>query len=1152
QAGIFTAVVTATHYPSMTDFLTATTRVTIVVPTGGYYVPPSTYPGYAAALLVTAMQDGTTVDIVDDDADGDDDDTCMDVKLDRGESYMVYIQDGQVNDDGDGNPGNSPPQKQRGDYFRVRSDKPIIVFQFTNSCYQHDFVPATNNATAGTDFYFYAIENATGCANSPQVDVIAYSDNTQVQLIDITHTPTITSGKTSVVSDTNGAVVLTATLNAGEHQIINLTEGHTYHLLANKRVTPQYGPLGHSLSGRRDGGAYVPAKNGRLTGRTFYFGIPYGGNCPEPHCDYERELRIVTYDDGADVSVRGWDTASSTWDDVHSEHLGPHGHLELVGSELGYDNDGVGYYFFEVLATADVSVFETNWFETGNYGTSDIATYVSAKTGSRGQRFEAYLGPPGTEPDLEDGIGNVQLTHLYIFANEETDVVAYDSDAYGEWIELYNATTETVDLSGWTLTNGSDRSVVLSGTVAPGDYYLLEYHEKATEEEADFVYGGLYPYFKLGNGGDTLTLQDAGGTIHDTFSYSETWGGHGIYAALARIDPTNPADDSTNWADATTWHPNSSSNLGAYWGTPGEQNDVYSEDGSGTPDVVINEILVGRIWHHFTITEPVPRAGGYHDIALTPTEWEAIHNGNRPNTGRTDPEGPYIIVEADKYVSVMNTNWNDNWMAYAVPPAYPDPTVVYLPSHYQRTPGGIVGFTAEVRTERTTLYNPVTTIEIPPEIHYTPGSYITPDQLLATAVVTETHNADGSWTSTWYHGVPMTRGVSYRFTITATVPPTATNGTWIRSVASTTGTDTREPWAGRRYTAQDVANVVVGATDELQEMDLVINEVMVNPTSGEEWIELYNGGSTDIVLTGMVLSATGEIHDTVTFSYTIPQLNGDSLVLHPDSYILIHLTDGTDTQTDLYAGWGTVGALNDTEGRIYLFSSSDFRQDTVVDFVQWDDDGNLTNDDGDNLAAIAEQWADGDYVTSTLPGDTLGRDRYSSDANDADDWENTGGIHSGAPTPGAINWTHAGLNLLKIAEPAMIEAGGTVTYTYQVFNTGEEPLLNVNLSDDKCHPPTFTGGDADGDGELDAGETWNYTCSMRLYEDTTNYATVMAKTKGAGPITVSDSAGATVIIAHPVGGYTEPVNALMSLWPWIIPILAIGVGTLIAAARERS
>ena len=1161
QAGIFTAVVTATHYPSMTDFLTATTRVTIVVPTGGYYVPPNDDHAYRnPALLVTAVRDDTTVDIVDDDADGDADDTYRDIKLNKGESFLVYIQDGAVNDDEGG------PQRNQGDYFRLWADKPVIVCNFTNNTYwEHEFIPATTLERSGTDFYFYVD------VYGPQIDVIAYTDNTLIKLIDVSDGVHYGTGKASIKDDAQGSVVFTRTLNVGEdlwevHNWRNdLSRGHTYHLLANKRVAIQYSArLGYDIgnSGRRDGGTYVPAKNGRLTGRTFYFGIPHAHINEDPDGDgislgaEERELRIVTYGDGADLSIRGWNADTGRWDEVFSGHLGPHGHLELIGEELLTYTQAYGlwqgYYLFEVLATADVSVFETNWFETGIYGTSDIATYVSAETGTHGRRFEAYLGPPSNEPNLQADSGGTKLTHLYIFANEETDVVAYDSDAYGEWIELYNATTETVDLSGWTLTNGSDRSVVLSGTVAPGDYYLLEYHEKATEEEADFVYGGLYPYFKLGNGGDTLTLQDAGGTIHDTFSYSETWGGHGIYAALARIDPTNPADDSTNWADATTWHPNSSSNLGAYWGTPGEQNDVYSEDGSGTPDVVINEILVGRIWHHFTITEPVPRAGGYHDIALTPTEWEAIHNGNRPNTGRTDPEGPYIIVEADKYVSVMNTNWNDNWMAYAVPPAYPDPTVVYLPSHYQRTPGGIVGFTAEVRTERTTLYNPVTTIEIPPEIHYTPGSYITPDQLLATAVVTETHNADGSWTSTWYHGVPMTRGVSYRFTITATVPPTATNGTWIRSVASTTGTDTREPWAGRRYTAQDVANVVVGATDELQEMDLVINEVMVNPTSGEEWIELYNGGSTDIVLTGMVLSATGEIHDTVTFSYTIPQLNGDSLVLHPDSYILIHLTDGTDTQTDLYAGWGTVGALNDTEGRIYLFSSSDFRQDTVVDFVQWGDDGNLTNDDGDNLAAIAEQWADGDYVTSTLPGDTLGRDRYSSDANDADDWENTGGIHSGAPTPGAINWTHAGLNLLKIAKPAMIEAGGTVTYTYQVFNTGEEPLLNVNLSDDKCRPLTFTGGDADGDGELDAGETWNYTCSMRLYEDTTNYATVMAKTKGAGPITVSDSAGATVIIAHPVGGYTEPVNALMSLWPWITPILAIGVGTLIAAARERS
>ena len=1108
--GIYTAVVTATHYPSLTDFLTATTRVTITPPTGSYYVPPSTYHGYAAALLVTAVQDGTTVDIVDDDADGDDDDTCMDVKLDRGESYVVYIQDGQVNDDGDGNPGNSPPQKQRGDYFRVRSDKPIIVCQFTNSHYEHNFVAATNETMGGTDFYFHAV------VSGHQIDTVAYSDNTMVQLIRVTDSTPAGSGKISIKSDADGDVVMTTTLDAGEHLISNLGVRETYHLLANKMVALQYGPL--SSGGRRDGGTYAPSKSGRLTGRTFYFGIPHRNT-------NERELRIVTYDDGADVSVRGWNPTSSTWDDIHSKHLGPHGHLELVGDELMTYTVGNGYYFFEVLATADVSVFETNWFETGSYGTSDIATYVSAETGTRGRRFEAYLGPPANEPNLETGSGSVQLTHLYVFANEETDVVAYDSDAYGEWIELYNTTPYTVDLNGWTLTNGDGASVNLTGTIAAGAYYLLEYHEKATEEPADFVYGDLYPYFKLGNGWDTLTLQGilTGSTsFDDSFSYTETWHSHGIYAALARITPTNSADDSGNWADATTPRANSSSNLGAYRGSPGEKNNGYTSDGSGPQQgVVINEFMSGRIWRHFTITGSVPGEGGYHDIALDRTEWEAIHNGDGPNSGRADPEGPYIIVEADKYVNVMNTNWNDNWMAYATPTHYPDPSIVYLPSHYQRRPGEVVTFTADVWTEETVLYNPVTTIEIPASMSYTLGSYISPTQLLATATVTEIHNADGSWTLTWDHGVEMTTTTSYQFVVAAIVPSGTPTGTWLHSVASTTGTDDPDPILGHWYTAQDVANVVVGA-DEIREVDLVINEVMVNPDVGDhEWIELYNAGTTPIILTGKVLSATGEVSDTVTFSYTIPQLGGSDFVLAPDSYVVIHLTDGTDSQTDLYAGSGTAGALNDTEGRVSLFAETQFDTNTLIDFVQWDDDGILSNTTGDNLAATAGQWSDGDYVTSTLQGDTLGRDRYSTDTNDANDWENTGGIDSGAPTSGAVNWTHPGLNINKIADPVVTYPGGNVLYTYQVRNSGEEALSNVSVVDAKC-PPAFTGGDTNGNSILDKGEVWLYTCSTRLYKDTTNYATAEGDPPGAAPSVYDDATASVYVTTGPVNHRPEP------------------------------
>lgn len=54
--------------------------------------------------------------------------------------------------------------------------------------------------------------------------------------------------------------------------------------------------------------------------------------------------------------------------------------------------------------------------------------------------------------------------------------------------------------------------------------------------------------------------------------------------------------------------------------------------------------------------------GRYVDCAMSETEWRAIYNGTGTIAG--GPERPYLIVTSDNHVSVMNTNFNDNWMMY--------------------------------------------------------------------------------------------------------------------------------------------------------------------------------------------------------------------------------------------------------------------------------------------------------------------------------------------------------------------------------------------------------------------------------------------------------------------------------------------------------
>jgi hypothetical protein len=125
----------------------------------------------------------------------------------------------------------------------------------------------------------------------------------------------------------------------------------------------------------------------------------------------------------------------------------------------------------------------------------------------------------------------------------------------------------------------------------------------------------------------------------------------------------------------------------------------------------------------------------------------------------------------------------------------------------------------------------------------------------------------------------------------------------------------------------------------------------------------------------------------------------------------------------------------------------------------------------------------------------------------------------------------AAIDIEKTANPTLLFGSGLVTYSYEVTNTGEVPLDDVEtrVEDDTCASVIFTGGDDDGNGlltgehdlfETGPPEIWRFQCTTTISEDTTNTVTVLGTPTGPdadvqaviGPdVTDSDTAFVEVV-----------------------------------------
>jgi hypothetical protein len=115
-----------------------------------------------------------------------------------------------------------------------------------------------------------------------------------------------------------------------------------------------------------------------------------------------------------------------------------------------------------------------------------------------------------------------------------------------EWVELYNNTVITVDLTGWTLAAGDGTLVItLTGIISPASHFLLERtnDDSVPDVPADQTYTGA-----LGNDGEDLVLRDDASVVIDQVNCSTGWfAGHADgRVPMVRVNTTVSGSQASN------------------------------------------------------------------------------------------------------------------------------------------------------------------------------------------------------------------------------------------------------------------------------------------------------------------------------------------------------------------------------------------------------------------------------------------------------------------------------------------------------------------------------------------------------------------------------------------------------------------------------
>ncbi len=185
---------------------------------------------------------------------------------------------------------------------------------------------------------------------------------------------------------------------------------------------------------------------------------------------------------------------------------------------------------------------------------------------------------------MSDTVINLSIVTTRISDVVISEIMADPSPVVGlpeyEYIELYNRTSTSINLEGWTIAVNSTAKTLSQCNIAAGDYLVLCLPAALTEFEKNGPALAVPSLPAIVNAGATITLTDSTGLVIDAVTFDSKWitdkekadGGW----SLERIDANNLCGGANNWAVS----------VADAGGTPGKQNSVKAKNIDNEPIVI--------------------------------------------------------------------------------------------------------------------------------------------------------------------------------------------------------------------------------------------------------------------------------------------------------------------------------------------------------------------------------------------------------------------------------------------------------------------------------------------------------------------------------------------------------------------------------------